>query len=184
MRNLLHGRNIIINSISEPDLERIHKWFNNVSFLRYYDMLPAIPQNGKQVAKAIEDFVNSDRSMMLAIRLKESNQIIGVIGLFDIQWTNGTATFFIGIGEDGYTGKGYGSEAIELMLDFGFHELNLYRIQLNVIAYNTAAINAYEKVGFIREGCFRELVFREGKRHDLYLYGLLRDEWKNGGYHG
>ncbi len=66
---------------------------------------------------------------------------------------------------------------MELALRFAFNELNLYRVQLTVFSYNERAINLYEKLGFQREGVFREHIQRDGRRHDMILYGLLRQEW-------
>lgn len=62
-------------------------------------------------------------------------------------------------------------------MDFAFRELNLHRLQLITISYNERAINLYEKLGFKREGVYREAVFRDGKRYDMYLYGILDREW-------
>ena len=63
------------------------------------------------------------------------------------------------------------------MLDYAFDELGMYRVGLRVMAYNTAAIKTYEKVGFMREGTQRGAVWREGGRYDVHFYGILRDEW-------
>jgi len=71
-------------------------------------------------------------------------------------------------------GKGYGKETIKLLLNYGFNELNLYRIQLNVLEFNIHAIHLYERFGFKKEGAFREFVLRDGNRYDLLLYGLLK----------
>jgi RimJ/RimL family protein N-acetyltransferase len=181
MRNLLIGDKIKLNAINEGDLAFIEAWFNDVKFLRHYDMLPAIPQTSSDVKKAVEECTCSNNSYMFAIRVIETNKIIGVIGLLDIMWTNGVGTFFIGIGDQSYVGKGIGRESMELLLDFGFSELNLHRIQLNVIEYNEKAIRAYERIGFFKEGTYRELIHRDGKRYDLYLYSLLKNEWYNRG---
>ena len=83
----------------------------------------------------------------------------------------------MGIGNREQWGKGYGREAMDLVLKYGFDELNLHRIQLTVFEYNERAIALYEKLGFRREGVFREFMQREGQRYDMYLYGLLRREW-------
>jgi RimJ/RimL family protein N-acetyltransferase len=66
---------------------------------------------------------------------------------------------------------------MDLVIHYAFDELNLHRLQLSVIAYNARAIAMYEKLGFVREGNYREFVERDGARHDLLLYGLLRPEW-------
>ena len=67
---------------------------------------------------------------------------------------------------------------MRLALKFAFDELNLHRVQLTVFAYNDRAIALYEKLGFQREGTFREFLHRDGARYDMYLYGLLRREWE------
>jgi len=84
----------------------------------------------------------------------------------------------IGIGDHANWGQGYGREAIKLMLGFAFNELNLYRVQLSVFSYNQRALALYEKLGFQREGTFREFLHRDGQRYDMFLYGLLRREWE------
>ena len=74
-------------------------------------------------------------------------------------------------------GRIYGAEALGLALQFAFQELNLHRVQLTVFSYNQRAIALYEKLGFQREGIFREHLERDGTRFDMYLYGILRPEW-------
>ena len=177
MRNMLVGDRVRLNAVREEDLIIIEGWFNDIEFLRYYDVMPAMPQRAADVRKGVDDFTNSNKSCMFAIRAKDKDVIIGVIGLYDIIWASGVATFFVGIGDTNNAGKGMGSEAMKLFLDYGFNELNLYRIQLNVIQYNEIAIKVYERMGFRREGIYRDFLYRDGKRFDLYLYGLLRDEW-------
>ena len=83
----------------------------------------------------------------------------------------------MGLGEREAWGQGYGTEALHLALQYAFDELNLHRITLTVIAYNERAIALYERAGFQREGVFREFGRRDGKRYDMYLYGLLNREW-------
>jgi RimJ/RimL family protein N-acetyltransferase len=64
-----------------------------------------------------------------------------------------------------------------LALDFAFQELNLHRIQLTVYSYNERAMRMYEKLGFQREGVYREFLLRDGQHHDMLLYGILNHEW-------
>ena len=75
-------------------------------------------------------------------------------------------------------GLAVSEEQIRKAVRFGFHELNLHRIQLTVFSYNERAVALYEKLGFTREGVYREHLQRDGQRHDMYLYGLLRREWE------
>lgn len=177
MRGLLVGENIRLTSVSEEDFVSVYEWYNDIEFLRYYDMVPAIPKNISSVKKVIDEFEVSDNRFIFAIRPIYSNDIIGVIGFDDIIWSNGTATFFIGIGNKKFTGMGYGRAAMNLIIDYGFNELNFHRIQLNVLEYNLSAIGLYESIGFKREGTYREFIHRDSKRYDMYLYGLLKSEW-------
>jgi len=178
MRNLLVGDKVKLTAIKESDFTEIEEWFNNTEFLRYYDMLPAMPKSRKKLEEMIQGYENSAERCIYAIRANSTGKIIGVAGFDEIIWSNGVATVFIGVGDSRYLGRGFGKEALKLILDFGFNELNFYRIQLNVISYNKTAINLYESLGFVREGTYREFILRDGKRYDLYLYGLLKAEWK------
>jgi RimJ/RimL family protein N-acetyltransferase len=177
MENLLLSDEIKLCSIKGKDIETILEWFDDYDFLTYFDMLPAVPQTREQVEEMLEYFIKPQNRVIFAVRHRESGNIIGITGFDDIQWNNGTATLFIGIGDKEHTGKGYGREALRMLIDFGFYELNLHRIQLSVIAYNDRAISLYESAGFIKEGAYREFVNRGGKRADLNIYGLLKSEW-------
>ena len=74
-------------------------------------------------------------------------------------------------------GKGYGTDALRLVLRYAFHELNLFCVGLDVVGNNAQAIRAYEKVGFSQEGVVRSALLRDGQRHDFCRMGILRDEW-------
>jgi RimJ/RimL family protein N-acetyltransferase len=178
MNNLLVSEDIKLSSIKEQDFDIILEWFDDYEFLTYFDMLPAVPQTKEQVNEMLDYFIKSKDKVIFAIRHRVSNKIIGITGLDEIQWNNGTATLFIGIGDKEHTGKGLGKEALKMLIDFGFYEFNLHRIQLSVIAYNERAIRLYEGLGFVREGSYREFVNRGGNRVDLCLYGLLKHEWR------
>jgi RimJ/RimL family protein N-acetyltransferase len=67
---------------------------------------------------------------------------------------------------------------MEKVITFAFQELNLHRLQLSVFSYNQKAISLYERLGFKKEGTYREFLERDSKRFDMFLYGLLRHEWK------
>lgn len=171
------GKNIYLSNITQDCMQEIYKWFSETEFLKYYDYLPPIPQTKEQVEKTFQDYEKGNTSKVYAIKLIDSNKTIGILGLDDIIEENKVATLFIGIGDKSYHGKGYGFEALKLLLDYGFNIMNLYRIQLNVLEFNSSAIKLYEKAGFIKEGTFRQFVLRDEKRYDLFLYGLLFSEY-------
>jgi RimJ/RimL family protein N-acetyltransferase len=102
---------------------------------------------------------------------------LGYIELADFDWHSGNAWMGIGIGEREYWGRGFGLEAIRILLKLAFHEWNLQRVSLGVNGYNERAIRAYEKAGFKLEGSLRNYVQRNGKRWDMHMMGVLRREW-------
>jgi len=179
LSNLFIGKNIKLNSLKEEDLPVIENWYNDINFLRHFDMLTAIPRETSYLGKLIKSIQESNKEFIFAIRTLEENKLIGVTGFENIQWNNRVGTVFIGIGDSSYKGKGIGKEAMAMTIDYAFNELNLHKLQLTVLGYNVAAIALYESLGFIKEGVFREYILRDKKRFDLINYGLIHNEWNN-----
>lgn len=175
--NLLKSNNLKLTSLKEDDLDTFEVWYNDVNFLRHYDMISAFPKSQCELLEMLHDIRKSNDRYIFAVRTIEANKFVGVTGFENILWNNGVATIYIGIGDNTFRGKGFGKESLALTIDFGFQELNLHRIQLSVLAYNEPAIKLYESLGFKKEGIYREFVHRDGTRYDMYLYGILRSEW-------
>lgn len=175
---LLSGKQLKLGPIRERDLEILSAWYEDSDFLRFYDFHPAIPKTKEQLV-SIYKTGGSDEFIPLAVRKNENEELIGLVEIDGISYSNRFAWISIGFGSGTERGKGYGFEAMTLAINFAFNELNLERLQLNVISYNIPGIKLYEKLGFKKEGIYREAVFRDGIRSDLYLYGLLRREWAN-----
>ncbi|HSJ56839.1 MAG TPA: GNAT family protein, partial [Anaerolineae bacterium] len=110
----------------------------------------------------------------------DDDRLIGFVALHSLEWNNRAARLVIGIGEPEYRGRGYGSDALRLVLRYAFRELNLERVGLNVNGNNARAIRAYEKVGFRHEGAMRRALRRDGQWQDRIIMGILYDEWKSG----
>jgi RimJ/RimL family protein N-acetyltransferase len=179
LSNLLRGDKVRLTAFNPEDLPIVTRWYQNVLFMRLLDARVAAPQTQAQLQAAIEEQQKSNTTYLFAIRLLTDDALMGVIVLDSIDWTNGASWLGIAIGDEAHQNQGYGTEAVRLMLDFAFRELNLHRVQLTVFAYNPRAIALYEKIGFQREGVYREYLHRDGQRYDMYLYGILRREWKN-----
>ena len=103
---------------------------------------------------------------------------IGTIALMKVDERNRHAELAIVIGEKDYWSKGYGSQMMHTLLEYGFEGLNLDRLYLHVFSFNERAIKFYEKFNFKHEGTLRNMLYRNGKYHDLLAYGLMRDEWQ------
>lgn len=177
MNKLLEGKKVRLTAIEKEDIPQLTKWYNDTSFLRNYDVVSAVPKNSEEIEEMLQEVKNSSDKYIFAIRHIESGEFIGVTGFENILWNNGTALIYIGIGKEKYRGKGVGKEAMHLAMEFGFQEFNFHRIYLTVLEYNLPAIKLYEKLGFTKEGVHREFINRDNKRHDMYLYGILKREW-------
>jgi RimJ/RimL family protein N-acetyltransferase len=108
---------------------------------------------------------------------REDDRAVGTIDLHDVDRGNGSASLGIAIGEEGDRGRGYGTDALTALVTFGFDQLRLERIELDVYDFYQRARGVYERVGFVHEGTFRRALFRDGAFHDVHRMAVLRDEW-------
>lgn len=113
-----------------------------------------------------------------AICLIDNNLLIGELSISEIDLENSKAGFRISMFGTELTGKGFGSEAIELVLKFVFEELNLNRLQLEVFSHNKRGIRAYEKTGFKKEGVLRDSLYYNGKFSDEIIMSILKIEYE------
>jgi RimJ/RimL family protein N-acetyltransferase len=171
------GERLRLAAFRPEDVQVCKRWYQDSDFTRMLDAAPARPKSESRLARWLEDEERNRDSYIFAVRTLDLDALIGFVQIDGVQWNHGVAWLAIGIGEPDYRGHGYGYEAMTLTLQFAYQEINLHRVQLTVFSYNTRAIRLYEKLGFQREGVFREALLRDGARHDMYLYGLLRDEW-------
>ncbi|HEY3343991.1 MAG TPA: GNAT family protein, partial [Anaerolineaceae bacterium] len=116
-------------------------------------------------------------TLIFGLRTLTEDCLIGLILLDEIDWLNGVAWVAIGIGEREYWGKGYGADAMRLILRYAFDALHLHKVILDVFEYNQRAYRCYLKAGFIEEGRARDFLNRDGRRWDLIYMGALREEW-------
>lgn len=179
-RNILQGDSVRLTAVEKEDLPTIGRWYQDAGFARLFDATPAVPKSASQLAEWLTEAQKDKQGFLFAIRPADQQTVLGYVEMDGILWANGSAWLAMGFGDRQNWGKGYGTEAMRLALNFAFNELNLHRVQLSVFDYNERAIALYEKMGFVREGVYREYLQRDGKRYDMYLYGLLRREWPGG----
>ncbi len=132
--------------------------------------------------KKIKEFIESDhekntQAFRFGIRTLADDALIGGVSLFVHSWTHGEAWLGIKVGDRNYWGKGYGTDAVRLAVQYGFLELNLPRVSLGLHAYNERALKSYLKAGFTLEGRMRGEGLRDGVRYDSLWMGILREEW-------
>lgn len=178
---LLHGQKVCLTAENPAVMAAAFaRWELDTKFFRLFDTEPLRLSSEKKIKEGLEQNLDKDEpgNISFAIQAIEDSKMIGFIGLFALSWKDRDALVAIGIGERTYWGKGYGTEAMDLLLEYAFLELNLRRIGLIVFEYNTRAIRSYEKCGFIPEGRIRGAIMRDGQRWDWLVMGLLREEWE------
>jgi len=174
--NLFRGEKLKLALPLEEDFETMEKWGEDAEYLRNVDTEIALPKNKEQLA---EEGKSSHTEIFFTLKTIQDNRLIGLICIHSIEWNNRTGLLAIGIGDSTNRGKGYGTEALQLILRYAFHEANLDRVGLEVIEYNIGGLKAYERVGFQLEGRKRSAVYRDGKRYDVIVMGILRNEWES-----
>jgi RimJ/RimL family protein N-acetyltransferase len=169
------GERLFLSPQNPDDAETYAKWLN--------DPAVAVPIEGysriftpTELRKELEN--NKDTNeQWYSIVLREGERLIGTVHLMNINWVHRSAMLGIYIGEQADRGQGYGTEAIRLLLNYGFNTLNLHNIQLQVLANNEQAIACYRKVGFCEIGRRREAEFHGGKYVDVVHMDILSSEF-------
>lgn len=175
---MIYGNKTRLRRIERTDIPTFVRWFNDPE-VRQFLMLNR-PLSLAQEEEWYEHQLKDKNSEVFAIEIAHGDEIvthIGNIGLHNIDWVNRCAELGIVIGEKAYWSQGYGSDAIRVLLRFGFHSLNLHRIFLRVHSDNARGIRAYEKCGFQHEGRGREAIFKNGRYYDELRMSILADEF-------
>jgi RimJ/RimL family protein N-acetyltransferase len=133
----------------------------------------------EQVQQYCQRIAQADDRADYAITLKDAGTYVGEVVLNDINWFNRSADFRIALAGSKWFGKGYGTEATRLIVDFGFRTLKLHRIELEVYDFNPRAQHVYEKVGFVQEGVLRDALLWNGRYHNAILMSILEDEYNH-----
>ena len=160
--------------------EKIAEMWANWNIDSDYTRLADIGPSYLYARKTIEDWIDemNDGSSEFAIRAIAEDKVIGDIGLGDFDRSSGTAWVGIGIGDPDFRGKGYGTDAMRIILRYAFEELNLHRVNLSVFEFNQRAIRSYEKCGFKYEGILREFIYKEDMRWNIWNMGILHSDWQ------
>jgi RimJ/RimL family protein N-acetyltransferase len=165
---------ILLAPLRNEDQAALFSWINDRA-LRLMNA-PYRPVHAEEHRAWFEALPRRSELAIFGIRLAETDRLIGSCQLHGIHAVHRSAELQIRIGEAGERGKGYGVEAIRLLLDFAFKDLNLHRVYLHVFADNSAAIRCYQKAGFVREGLLRQAAHIDGRYVDIAVMAILRGE--------
>lgn len=174
---VLHTERLQLIEIKQEHLGDLFRLFGTPEVTRYYNVV-TLTEEGE--AQKFIDFFHARYLMKAAIRwgiaLKDENQIIGTIG-----FNNFTVNHRANIGYDllpPFWNKGYATEALGVVLDFGFTRLGVNRIEAEVMPGNTASERLLETLGFTREGVLRQWMYWNEKHYDMTMFSLLRSEFR------
>lgn len=166
----------------DKDSAVIARWTQDPVYLHLAGAEPVRPLAAGQVKKKLEaqakEAQEGRRRFDFALRLKDDGRLIGSAALEGVEWSHGNAWLRLALGEPADRGRGYGGEAVRLLLRYGFYELNLFRLTAECGQDNPGGLRFLERQGFTREVCRRQALYRAGQRWDEYRLGLLRAEWE------
>ena len=174
----IRGVQVYLRPAERDDLDAFVRWFSDSETTRYLAI--RAPFSKAMEERWFESMLEEQgkKSYHFVICLLADGRPIGTAGFHHVNYEDGHASFGISIGERAEWDKGYGTDALRAMCDFGFGQLRLERIELDVYEPNKRAQRSYEKAGFVTEGTLRNSHFSDGKHHDVLRMSLLREEWE------
>jgi RimJ/RimL family protein N-acetyltransferase len=174
---IIRGDLVSLRAPERSDIPTFVQWFNDADVSHHLAMYAPMSEAAETVwfDRMLERQGTTDYHFVIC--LLADGRSIGTAGLHGIDHVNGTAEFGIAIGETDEWGKGYGTDALRAICDFGFGALRLERISLMVYEGNERGRRSYEKAGFTHEATLRHAHYARGRHEDVHVMSLLRDEW-------
>ncbi len=184
---LLRGPHVTLRESREEDFAELVRWWAdpNVSIFQTNFVRPTPAATVSDLMRSWGSNIAADAGFTIvetvsgdeASSATGSGRVLGQLSLFGVT-KNRCATLGIVLGRE-FWGQGLGTEAVRLIMGYGFAEMGLHRIQLGVYAYNQRAIRSYRAAGFSEEGRRREVVFHGDRWHDEVLMAMLADDWRS-----
>lgn len=175
--NTITGKNIILRPYQMEDAETILEGANNPTMRRL---------TGTQMTFTLEmtqgyvgRMMNPEDRLGYIIAEPQTSAPLGEVVVMDIDDENHSASIRIALFHEEDLNKGYGTEAMRLMVDEVFTKFNLHRLELDVFDFNPRAVRVYEKLGFKQEGVLRDTLFYDGEYHSTIIMSILEDEWRS-----
>lgn len=169
----MYGEKTMVRAMETEDLRNVWRWENDLSVMKH---MWIDPTSFRAVENYFEENLKDPKTKWFIIAEKESDLAIGVVWYYSLHPAD-RCEVGIYVGEEQYRGRGYGSDALKVFLEFLFGTKGLHRVGLSVAEDNPRAIRAYEKCGFREEGRLREHCIKDGTRVDLVNMGILKREF-------
>jgi RimJ/RimL family protein N-acetyltransferase len=177
---MLRGDRVTLRAIERSDTRTFWAYNNDLELELLSSLQPPSPVPLAWSEARFDRRIESSTSMDdLWFAIEVDGRVIGACGLGWFQKTAGTCVMGIRIGERTHWGRGYGREAVALLLGYGFRRLGLHRVWLTVIETNERAIRSYLACGFTQEAVLRRHLWVDGALRNEVLMGILRSEWND-----
>lgn len=173
---MLKGPRLTLRAVTRDDLPRYVKWLSDEEVIRHLSLY--LPMTIDDESEWFESQRKNSSVHNFAMELNDGTHI-GSVGLMNIDQRIQMAELGIVIGDKTQWGKGYGGEAIDLLLAFSFNTLNMNRIYLRVDTDNVYAIRCYKRCGFVTEGEYRQVTFRNGQFGNQLFMSVLKSEYQD-----
>jgi RimJ/RimL family protein N-acetyltransferase len=173
----MEGKLVRLRGYEKSDLNDLMRWWHDEEVTKFISAA-VFPASSIEEERFIENIASGKdvANGEFAIETLSEQRYIGTIGLHNIDWLSRHAQLAIVIGDKEYWGRGYGTDAVRLLLRLAFDRMGLHRVELFVFTFNERAIACYEKCGFRREGILREHVFKLGAFTDVLIMSILASE--------
>jgi RimJ/RimL family protein N-acetyltransferase len=174
-RSYMRDGDTILRAFTRADLPAFRRWWDDFAVTRF--MESGWRPSTEAITGAFFDTVErGDRAIVFAVETA-AGRLIGSCGLYEIFWPGRRAELRIMLGEPDEHGKGHGTRATRMLVEYAFRRANMEVVHLGVNADNEAGVRAYEKAGFVQEGRRRRFVYADGAYHDAIVMSILRDEF-------
>lgn len=177
MKHFIEGEKIYLRPFARSDISTWFDWFNDPLITEYMNK-GVFPNTKSAQEEYFETLLKSKKDLQLAVILKKSDLLIGIVGIHKIDWIHRYGDVSILIGNDRLWGKGIAKESVKLIIKHAFTKMNLRRLTAGMSALNTGSRRCFEDNGFLLEGTRRKHFWYKNGYIDEYMFGLLREEWE------
>lgn len=175
---MIYGKDLRLRAVEHADVPSYYQWVNDPEVIAGLSI--NLPLSTGDEEKWFENQQQRDpheKTLAIEVRTGDTWKLVGNCGVFGIEWVNRAAELGIMIGDKSVWNHGIGTQVMTLLLRHCFETLNLNRAFLRVYGQNLRARRAYEKAGFVNEGCMRQAAYENGRYGDVYIMSMLRSEW-------
>ncbi|MDO8742622.1 MAG: GNAT family N-acetyltransferase [bacterium] len=164
----IQGEKIYLRPLTAADAPRMTAWLNNPELTQYLTVEPPFTEN--QEREWVVSMEQSRTDLVFGVVAKDTNEHVGNIGLHHIDTGSRTAPIGIFIGAADMRGKGYGAEAVRLVVDYAHDKLKLDTIHSDIFAFNERSVALFSNAGFVRSEVRKDAHVKEGKSIDAVIY--------------